>query len=168
MGFCCCSKAVNISIHSLGKRLINSENQLLCNSSDVGRGGKGGGFCHINTLGTLLNFFLEGMKLRSCSAYRRAKEEQGGGRKERLFLCRASLSYPTKNPASVIQFFLQTSGAGTDCRHDCPRESHLQAQLEMRARESIMNFLCSHRQELSLISFSGCSAPLSYINHWPG
>lgn len=135
---------------------------------EEGAGCKGRGFCHINTLGTLLNFLLGRVKLRSRSAYRRAKEEQGGGRREGLFLCRVSLSYPTKNPANVIQFFLQTSGAGTDCRHDCPRESHLQAELEIRARESIMNFLCSHRQELSLISFSGCSAPLSYINHWPG
>lgn len=135
---------------------------------EKGAGCKGRGFCHINTLGTFLNFLLGRVKLRSHSAYRRAKEEQGGGRREGLFLCRVSLSYPTKNPANVIQFFLQTSGAGTDCRHDCPRESHLQAELEIRARESIMNFLCSHRQELSLISFSGCSAPLSYINHWPG
>lgn len=86
---------------------------------------------------------------------------------ERLFLCRVSLSYPTKNPASVIQIFLQASGAGTDCRHDYPGDSHLQAELEMRARESIMNFLCSHRQELSLIIFSGCSTLLSYTERWP-
>ena len=87
---------------------------------------------------------------------------------ERLFSCRFSLSYPTKTPASVIQIFLQASGASTDCRHDYPGDSHLQAELEMRARESIMNFLCSHRQELSLISFSGCSTPLSYTGWWPG
>lgn len=87
---------------------------------------------------------------------------------ERLFLCRISLSYPTKNPASVIQVFLQASGAGTDCRHDYPGDSHLQAELEMRARASIMNFLCSHRQELSLISFSGSNTPLSYTGRWPG
>lgn len=135
---------------------------------EEGAGCKGSGFCHINMLGMLLNFLLGRVKFRSCSACSRAKEEQGGRRREGLFLCRVSLRYPTKNPANVIQLCLQTSGAGTDCRHHCPRESHLQAELEMRARESIMNFLCSHKQELSLISFSGCSAPLSYINHCQG
>jgi len=102
----------------------------------------------------------------SCSAHRRAKEEHGAKEGERLFSCRVSPSYPTKNPASVIQIFLQASGLMSDCRHDYPRDSLLQQEMEMRARESIMNFLCSHRQELSLISFSGCSTSLSYTGQW--
>lgn len=63
------------------------------------------------------------------------------GRNKRWFSCRVFLSYLTNNPARVIQIFLQASGAGTDCRHDCPGDSHLHAELEMRARESITNFL---------------------------
>lgn len=79
-----------------------------------------------------------------------------------------SLNYPTKNSVSVIQTFLHTSGAGTDCRHDCPRGLHLWAELKMRAKESIMNFFCYRRYKISLVSFSGCNTPRSYTGQQPG
>lgn len=85
-----------------------------------------------------------------------------------LFSRRVFLNYPTKNSVSVIQTFLHTSGAGTDCRHDCPGGLHLWAELKMRAKESITNFFCYHRYKISLVSFSGCNTPCSYTEQQPG
>lgn len=102
MGFCCCSKTVNISIHSLGKKVNKLwESEYFCviaRSWEEGAGHRGGGFCCRNMPGTLLNFLLGRVKLMSYSAYRRAKEECGGKGRGEIILVQSLSELSNQKP----------------------------------------------------------------------